>query len=121
VAILRAEVQRPRILAALNIADAICLSAVSRYEALVVLRGKGTPNPDAIVDELVAEYRIEVVAFDARQSRIAFEAYARFGKGSGYPARLNLADCAAYALAASLSAPLLFVGNDFAHTDIEAA
>ena len=36
-------------------------------------------------------------------------------------AKLNLADCAAYALAKSLSAPLLFKGDDFIHTDVTIA
>jgi ribonuclease VapC len=121
VAVLRQEPERPRILSALNEAEAVSLSAVSRYEALVVLRAKGSPNPAVRVDQLVAEYGIEVVAFDAAQSAIAFQAYARFGKGSGSRARLNLADCASYALATSLAAPLLLVGNDFAHTCIDVA
>lgn len=38
---------------------------------------------------------------------------------SGHPARLNLADCFAYALARELGEPLLFKGDDFALTDIE--
>jgi ribonuclease VapC len=52
------------------------------------------------------------------QAAIAFDAYQRFGKGSGHPAQLNLGDCAAYALARSLNLPLLFKGNDFVHTDV---
>jgi len=36
-------------------------------------------------------------------------------------ANLNLGDCAAYALAKSLHAPLLFKGVDFRHTDVTAA
>jgi hypothetical protein len=32
--------------------------------------------------------------------------------------RLNLCDCAAYALAKSLNVPLLFKGHDFSHTDV---
>jgi uncharacterized protein with PIN domain len=35
-------------------------------------------------------------------------------------ARLNLSDCAAYALAAAMNAPLLFKGDDFAATDVRA-
>lgn len=35
-----------------------------------------------------------------------------------HPARLNLVDCAAYALATTLAQPLLYTGDDFAHTDI---
>lgn len=47
------------------------------------------------------------------------QANATFGKGSGLKARLNLADCAAYALAKTRSTSLLFKGDDFTHTDIE--
>ncbi|ANK83974.1 MULTISPECIES: type II toxin-antitoxin system VapC family toxin [unclassified Rhizobium] len=47
------------------------------------------------------------------------DAFGRFGKGIHSKAKLNLADCAAYTLATSLSLPLLFKGDDFAHTDIE--
>ena len=36
-------------------------------------------------------------------------------------AALNYGDCFSYALAKHLGAPLLFKGNDFAHTDIQAA
>ncbi len=45
-------------------------------------------------------------------------AFEQFGKGLHAKARLNLADCAAYALAKSMSAPLLFKGKDFAATDV---
>ena len=41
-----------------------------------------------------------------------------YGKGINSRAGLNLADCAAYALAKTMSAPLLFKGNDFAATDV---
>lgn len=49
------------------------------------------------------------------------EAYRDFGKGSGHPAQLNLGDCFAYALAKDMAEPLLFKGNDFAHTDVRRA
>ena len=45
--------------------------------------------------------------------------YRRFGKGTGHPARLNMGDCFAYALARDLGEPLLFKGDDFRLTDIE--
>lgn len=53
--------------------------------------------------------------------RVAASAFDRYGKGIDPKARLNLADCAAYALAKVLNAPLLFKGNDFAETDIVSA
>ena len=43
-----------------------------------------------------------------------------FGKGN-HPAGLNFGDCFSYALAESAREPLLFKGEDFARTDIEAA
>jgi len=51
------------------------------------------------------------------QARVAHD---RFGRGSMHKAGLNYGDCFAYALAKTLGAPLLFKGNDFARTDIEA-
>jgi len=52
------------------------------------------------------------------QVEIAREAYARYGRGIGHPARLNFGDCFAYALAKQTGEPLLFVGDDFVHTDL---
>jgi ribonuclease VapC len=48
-------------------------------------------------------------------------AFAVYGRGLHPQARLNLGDCATYALAKAMSAPLLFKGDDFAATDIVAA
>ena len=51
-----------------------------------------------------------------RAERVA-EAYRQWGKGN-HPARLNFGDCFAYALAKELACPLVFIGNDFARTDV---
>jgi ribonuclease VapC len=61
-----------------------------------------------------------VVPQDRLLAEIAREAFLRFGKGR-HPARLNMGDCAAYALARSRGLPLLFKGADFSKTDIVAA
>ena len=53
------------------------------------------------------------------EARLALEAHARFGRGR-HPARLNMGDCFAYACARSRGVPLLYKGEDFALTDIEA-
>ena len=50
----------------------------------------------------------------------AWRAWRRFGRGN-HPAALNLGDCFAYALAETTGEPLLFKGEDFAKTDVEAA
>ena len=121
VAALLGEPDRGRILLALTSAEAVIMSAFSRYETLVVLRGKGELDALGAVDLFLSELNATILSFDEVQSTLAFQAYARFGKGSGSAAKLNLADCAAYALATHLSAPLLFVGEDFAHTDVQIA
>ena len=73
------------------------------------------------LQDLIESSRPEIRAFDVEQAGLAFAAYRRYGKGSGHRARLNLGDCAAYALARSLDLPLLFRGDDFGHTDIRSA
>jgi ribonuclease VapC len=50
----------------------------------------------------------------------ALAAWRRFGKGR-HSAGLNYGDVFSYALARQLDAPLLFVGGDFAQTDVPAA
>jgi ribonuclease VapC len=53
----------------------------------------------------------------ADASALAFQ---RFGKGR-HAIGLNFGDCFSYALAKRLRLPLLFVGNDFSHSDLEVA
>ncbi len=60
--------------------------------------------------------RIEPVTVS--QSDLAFEAFRRYGMGTGHKAGLNFGDCFAYALAIERNAPLLFKGDDFLHTDV---
>ena len=94
----------------------IRMSAVTDYETRVVLRPRG-PAMIERYDALLAEIGISIVAFDQEQSRLAFDGYSRWAKGV-HPASLNLGDCAAYALAKGLYAPLLFKGDDFSKTDV---
>jgi ribonuclease VapC len=54
-------------------------------------------------------------------AHVALEAFARYGKGRGHPARLNLGDCFIYAQAKLSGAKLLYKGDDFSKTDIESA
>ena len=51
----------------------------------------------------------------------ASDAFDRFGKGIGHPAKLNFGDCMAYAVAKVHDVPLLYKGTDFAQTDIRPA
>ncbi len=97
------------------------VSAATFLEAAIVV--DRFPNPRASVrfDELISDLEISIEPMTAHQATIAREAYRRFGKGSGHPARLNFGDCFAYALAKDLDEPMLFIGQDFIHTDIRQA
>ena len=68
---------------------------------------------------MIKEAQIIIEPVTESQARIAREAYRDFGKGSSHPAKLNFGDCFAYALAKFTGEPLLFKGDDFAHTDIK--
>lgn len=61
-----------------------------------------------------------IIAVDADLVDQATQAWLNYGKGR-HPAALNFADCVSYALAKRADEPLLFIGNDFSQTDIEAA
>ena len=89
-------------------------SAASRLEADVVVHRRQVAG----LLELLSALAVEVIPFDSEMATIASQAYRRYGKGSGSPARLNLGDTYSYALAAVTGEPLLFVGEDFTHTDV---
>ncbi len=119
VAMLEEEPEAARFMAALIKAERRCICAANVLEAAVVLlRRRGEVGAEAVLD-FVAASRTEVLPFDSSMILHAVEAYRRYGKGSGSPARLNFGDCIAYALAKSLGAPLLFKGEDFPATDVQ--
>ncbi len=65
-------------------------------------------------------FRVAIVDFSAAHAAVAYRAFRDFGRRRGHPAALNYGDCMAYAVASIASAPLLFKGDDFVHTDIPA-
>lgn len=102
-------------------ADPIRLvSAVTRVEATCVIEGRKREVGRRALNDFFTLTKARVVAIDASQAELACEAFRRFGKGR-HPARLNIGDCFAYALAKESSEPLLFKGGDFAATDVAVA
>jgi ribonuclease VapC len=96
---------------------------IAVYEtALAVARISKSTVPDAIADviEFLSASSIEVRPIAAEHGVAALSAFARFGKGR-HPAKLNMGDCFAYAAAKARNAKILFVGDDFVHTDLESA
>ena len=92
------------------------MSAVNYFEAALRLERGGGFDLDA----LLALGAVSVVPATHAHARAALDAWRRFGKGR-HPARLNMGDCFAHALAREAGAPLLFKGDDFSHTDIRSA
>jgi len=116
---LKEEPERSRIVAALEAHSTRRVSAVSLLEAQIVVRGREHPALLEKLERFLDEIEVLVTPFDETQARLAADTFQRYGKGQGHPAQLNMGDCAVYALAKSVNEPLLFVGNDFAQTDVE--
>ena len=89
---------------------------------MAVSRGLGLSiaTAEVAVEELLKVTQIEVRPLLPEVRHVAVEAHARFGKGR-HPAALNFGDCFAYACARHARVPLLYKGDDFSRTDIEAA
>lgn len=121
VAFLRSEPEAEAIEELLDSDSELRMSAFNVLETKVVLRTRFGAHAASDFELLLAKADIAVEPFDAAQAELAFQAYRKFGKGSGHPAQLNLGDCTSYALAASLGVPLLYKGDDFTHTDVVSA
>jgi ribonuclease VapC len=122
IAVLKEESDAPRFLRALTTsAEPKRISAASYLEAAIVVDANRNPLLSRRLDELIVQTEIMAEPVTLEQANIARAAYRDFGKGSGHPAQLNFGDCFAYALAKSTREPLLFKGDDFAHTDVAIA
>jgi ribonuclease VapC len=73
------------------------------------------------IDGLIESRSIILAPVEPEHGPIAADAAERYGKGSGHRAQLNFGDCLSYAVAKHRDLPLLYVGDDFPHTDVPAA
>ena len=96
------------------------ISAATALEAAIVIEAKLGEAGGAELDLWLYKAGVEIVPVDAEQTDLARRAWRRFGKGRS-PAGLNFGDCFSYALAAMRREPLLFKGDDFSQSDIQAA
>jgi ribonuclease VapC len=97
--------------------DNIIVSAGTLAEALIVSSQR---NLGTEMASLIERLGCTVISVTPAVSQRVAQAYIRWGKGN-HPARLNFGDCFAYEVAKEHACPLLFVGKDFAKTDIESA
>lgn len=115
IAVALGEPDAPRLAAAFAAADDAILSAGTLHDTLTVAILRDIRRP---VERLLSTVR--VIPLTERDAVAAADAYAAWGKGR-HSAGLNLADCYAYALARTWDAPLLYLGEGFAKTDVRAA
>jgi ribonuclease VapC len=120
VAVLHREEGYERIVRALEEAAALAIGAPTLVETSIVMVRAHDVHGRSLVARFLEEREVAVIPFDDRHWSIAAEAHIRYGKGR-HPARLNFGDCMSYATAKVAGAPLLFVGDDFAQTDIAVA
>lgn len=121
VAILRDESDADRYMEALAGAAEPLISAATYLETAIVVDANRDPVLSGRLDDLLTIAPVEVAPVTRSQAEIARRAYRDFGKGSGHPRGLNFGDCFAYALSRATGKPLLYKGNDFAHTDVASA
>lgn len=120
VAILFSEPGYLELVDAILEAEAVRVGAPTLVETGMVLAGRrGTPAGREL-DDLVRELGITVVPFGEAEWHAALEASNRYGRGR-HAAGLNFGDCLSYATASLAGDTLLFVGDDFRHTDIRPA
>ena len=97
--------------------DQLVVSAVTVVEALVAADRRGLGSEMAgLIDGLA----LEVVTVSLSVANRVAACYARWGRGVN-PAGLNFSDCFAYEVAKTRNCPLLYVGSEFARTDIASA
>ena len=118
--LLHGESTAERVLEVSVAAPPLRMSVTTWVEARGVALRRAPPTPPQ-VDGLGRPMRVEFVPVDMDQARVARDAYRRFGPSSGSRARLTFGDCFSYALAITSGEALLFVGDDFTHTDVQSA
>jgi ribonuclease VapC len=99
-------------------------SPLALFETVASIRRKLNIDVEEARD-LVASFlghaNITIEPIDQTDGDLALSAFARYGKGRGHPAQLNLGACFAYAMAKARDVPLLYKGEDFARTDVRDA
>lgn len=124
VAVLAKEPGCDHLLARLDDEGEVTTSALAIFETVVALSRKWNVPISAASAEtwnFLTEVGVRVVAIGEAEVCEALSVSARYGKGRGHPAQLNMGECFAYACARTQNVPLLYFGEDFARTDVVSA
>ena len=120
IAVLLGEPETASFVRALVEAPKKMISALNALESAIVIEAKKGEAGGRELDLLLHRAQIEIVVLNGDQVELARTAWRKYGKGN-HSAGLNIGDCCAYALAKHSGEPLLFKGDDFRQTDIQAA
>ena len=113
-AVLLGEASADDCIAALSADGKLLISAGTVAEALIVAERRNIGDE---MGRLIDGLGFDVVAVTPAAARRVAQAYARWGKGVD-AAALNFGDCFAYEVAKEHDCRLLYVGDDFARTDV---
>jgi ribonuclease VapC len=120
VAVLLRETGHRQLAEKMDGADILAMGAPTLLETGMVMIGAFDLHGRALVARFLEEREVVVIPFGERHGSVASEAFIRYGKGR-HPAALNYGDCMTYATVSLADEPLLFVGDDFARTDLTPA
>jgi len=104
---------------AISEAESRRMSAVSFVGAAIIVEAQTKERGSRQFDAFFRRAGIIIEPVTEEQAHAARQAYTDFGKAH-HAAGLNFGDCFAYALAKVAGEPLLFKGQDFRKTDLEA-
>lgn len=120
VAVLQQEPEAERFATLISAARVATISAANWFEAAIIIDSRADPQAVAGFARFFDRFSLAIAPVTAVEAARAREAYRIWGKGN-HPARLNLGDCFAYALAKERGEPLLFKSDHFPQTDIVSA
>lgn len=101
-------------------AEAVAAGSPTLAETGIVLQARIGQAADGVLERVLDEFAIEEIPFGSIHWREAVDAYRQWRKGR-HEAGLNFGDCMTYAVARLAGEPLLYMGGDFAHTDVDPA
>jgi len=118
IAILKREDDAEAFMRALAASASSHVTAAGFVEACIAADNPFNKFDRADLEALLAALEIGILAVTPAHAARAAEAHTRFGRWSGSRAKLNFGDCVSYAFAIDRNEPLLWKGNDFAHTGV---
>ena len=124
VAIMMTEPEAAGLILKLNSAESPITSPVAVYESVMAIcrhRAISVSQGERDVRQFLALSGVVIAPIGDAEVVTALDAAARYGKGRGHPAQLNMGDCFTYAMARNHGRALLFTGDDFRRTDLRLA